>query len=133
MERQCDFDVVDDDVLGDSSTRVENGRLAMGPMRYRTIVLGPTHWMSDAAQRQLKTFQSAGGQVVRAENLDQIDAALAAIAPTVKLDPPSPDLRVVVRRWKGGGAGLRVQRRAERLSWLCFAGPGGKVARGRTG
>ena len=104
LRRQCDFDIVDDDVLSDPTTRVENGRLAIGPMRYRTIVVGPTQWMTEASKKRLETFQAAGGQVVRVDDLGQIDAAVAKIAPTVQLDPPSPDIRVLVRRWPGGGA-----------------------------
>ena len=50
FRRQCDYDVVDDDVLSDPNTRVEGGRLAVGPMRYRTIVVGPTQWMTDAVE-----------------------------------------------------------------------------------
>ena len=108
LRRQCDFDIVDDDVLADPTTRVDNGRLAIGPMRYRTIVVGPTQWMTDAAKKRLDAFKAAGGQVVRVDDLDQIDAAVAKIAPTVQLDPPSSDIRVLVRRWPGGGAAFLV-------------------------
>jgi hypothetical protein len=104
LRRQVDFDIVDDDVLPDPTTRVENGRLAIGPMRYRTIVVGPTQWMAEASKKQLDAFQAAGGQVVHVDDLAQIDAAVAKIGPTVQLDPPSPDIRVLVRRWPGGGA-----------------------------
>jgi hypothetical protein len=102
--RQCDFDLVDDDLLSAPSARVEDGRLLVGAIRYRTIVVGPTHWMTQAAQQRLKALEAAGGQVVRVDDLSQIDAALAKIPPTMRCDPPSPDLRVLVRRWPGGGA-----------------------------
>ncbi|MCX7426709.1 MAG: glycosyl hydrolase [Planctomycetia bacterium] len=102
--RQCDFDVVDDDVLSDPATRVESGRMAIGPMRYRTIVVGPTQWMAEASKKRLDEFQASGGQVVRVDDLAEIDAAAAKVAPTVQLDPPSPHIRVLVRRWPGGGA-----------------------------
>jgi hypothetical protein len=104
LRRQCDCDVVDDDVLSDPNTHVENGRLAIGPMRYRTIVVGPTQWMTETSKKRLDALLAAGGQVVRVDDLAQIDAAVAKIAPTVQLDPPSPDVRVLVRRWPGGGA-----------------------------
>jgi len=58
--RQCDFDLVDDDVLADPSTHVADGRLLVGHMRYRSIVVGPTHWMTAAARQRLAGFQAAG-------------------------------------------------------------------------
>jgi hypothetical protein len=108
LRHQCDFDIVDDDVLSDPTTNVQNGRLAIGPMRYRTIVVGPTQWMADASKKQLETFQAAGGHVVHVNDLAQIDAMVAKIPPTVRLDPPAPDIRVLARRWPGGGAAFLV-------------------------
>jgi hypothetical protein len=104
LQRQCDFDIVDDDVLSDPTTRMENGRLLIGPMRYRTIVVCPTQWMAETSKQRLHAFQAAGGQVVRVNDLSQIDATVAKITPTVQLDPPSPDVRVLLRRWSDGGA-----------------------------
>lgn len=104
LQRQCDFDVIDDDVLGDPSTVVKRGRLAIGRMRYRTIVVGPAERMTPAAKRCLEAFQAAGGQVVRVENFDRVDAALASVKPTVGLEPRATGLRALVRRWPGGGA-----------------------------
>jgi len=103
LSRQCDFDVVDDDVLSAPPARVEDGALMVGAMGYRTIVVGPANWMTQSAQDRLKALEAAGGQVIRIDDLSQIDAALAKIAPTIRCDPPSPDLRVLVRRWPGGG------------------------------
>ncbi len=97
--RQCDFDLVDDDVLSDPSTHVADGRLAVGAMRYRTIVVGPTHWMTPKAQANLEALEAAGGRVIHADDLDNIDAAVAGLAPTMQINPPFPDLRVAVRRW----------------------------------
>ncbi len=106
--RQCDFDLVDEDGLCDPSAHVADGRLVVGAMRYRTIVVGPTHWMTPKAQANLEALRAAGGQVIHADDLDKIDAAVARLKPTMQLDPPSPDLRVVVRRWPGGGAAFLV-------------------------
>jgi len=104
LRRQCDFDVVDDDVLSAQPARVEDGALVVGAMRYRTIVVGPTNWMTQVVQDRLKVLEAAGGQVIRIGDPSQIDAALAKIAPTIRCEPRSPDLRVLVRRWPGGGA-----------------------------
>jgi hypothetical protein len=104
LAHQCDFDIVDDDVLADPSTRLDGGRLAVGAMRYRTIVVGPTQWMNEAAKKRLEAFQAAGGQVIHATDLDRLDVAVAAVKPTVTLDPPSSGVRATSRRWPGGGA-----------------------------
>ncbi|NUQ66120.1 MAG: hypothetical protein HUU20_26965 [Pirellulales bacterium] len=104
LRRQCDFDIVDDDVLSAQSARVEDGALMVGAMGYRTIVVGPANCMPPVVQDRLQALEAAGGQVIRIDDLSQIDAALAKIAPTIGCDPPSPDLRVLVRRWPGGGA-----------------------------
>jgi hypothetical protein len=104
LQRQCDFDVVDDDVLCDPATRLENGCLAVGPMRYRTLVMGPTWRITDAAEKQLKAFEAGGGRIVRVEDADHIAEALGQVAPTVRCDPPSGGIRVALRRWPGGGA-----------------------------
>ena len=104
LQRQCDYDVIDDDILNDPATRVENGRLVLGAMSYRTIVVGPTQWMSDAAQQRLEAFETAGGEVIRINDVGQINTAIADIAPTVGLSVPSSGMRVVKRTWDGGGA-----------------------------
>ncbi|MDY0168540.1 MAG: glycosyl hydrolase [Thermoguttaceae bacterium] len=104
LRRQCDFDIVDDDVLSAQPARVEDGALMVGAMGYRTIVVGPAKWMPQVVQDRLKALEAAGGQVIRIDDPGQIDAALAKIAPTIRCEPPSPDLRVLVRRWPGGGA-----------------------------
>lgn len=104
LEQQCDYDMIDDDILGDPATRVENGRLMLGAMSYRTIVVGPTAWMTDAAKQRLAAFEAAGGQVVRINDVDQINTAIAAITPTIELSTASADIRVAERCWTGGGA-----------------------------
>lgn len=82
---RADFDVVDDDVLSARLTCVEDGALVAGAMRYRTIVVGPTKWITQVAQDRLKALEAAGGQVIRIADLSRIDAALAEIPPTISL------------------------------------------------
>jgi hypothetical protein len=104
LERQCDYDMIDDDILNDPASRVENGRLVLGAMSYRTIVVGPTGWMTPTATARLNAFQAAGGQVIRISNVNQINSAIAAITPTVQLSTASSNIRVAQRTWTGGGA-----------------------------
>jgi len=68
FDNRCDFDFVDDDVLSRDSTRVEDGRLAVGPMRYRTICVGRSRWMSKESKTRLAEFAAAGGQVLWVDN-----------------------------------------------------------------
>jgi len=112
LKRQCDFDVVDDDALSDLSGGPDGSRLAVGAMRYRTIVVGPTQWMSAAAKQRLAAFEKAGGKVIRATDLGRLDAAVADIKPTVAFAPPSADMRATMRRWHAGGA-----------AFICNEGP----------
>ena len=104
LSRQCDFDVIDDDRLCASATKIQDGKLCVGPMRYRTVVVGPTDWITAASRRRLTEFEAAGGRVVRVGELDRIVEAIARIQPTVVLSPPSAGIRVQKRRWRGGGA-----------------------------
>lgn len=103
LERQCDYDMIDDDILNDPATRVENGRLVLGAMSYRTIVVGPTSWMTATAQQRLNEFQAAGGQVIHINSLEQINSAIADISPTIELSVASSDIRAAKRSWAGGG------------------------------
>jgi hypothetical protein len=96
--------MIDDDILNDPSTQIVDGRLVLGAMSYRTIVVGPNQWMSNTAQQRLAAFESAGGQVVRIDSTGQIDTAIAQITPTIGLSVASSGIRVVQRRWDGGGA-----------------------------
>jgi hypothetical protein len=127
FRRQCDFDLLDDDVLSDPKTRVEGGRLAVGRMRYRTIVVGPTQWMTDKSKKRLDDFRAAGGRVVHADDLGQIDAAVATIVPTVRLDPPSSDIRVLRRRWPGGGAAFFFNEGQQSYQGTASIKPSGKL------
>ncbi|MFO1019833.1 MAG: glycosyl hydrolase [Planctomycetales bacterium] len=103
LERQCDFDVIDDDLLSSAETHVEGTNLAAGKMRYRTIVVGPTEFMADASRQKLREFERAGGRVIQMTAVQQAQTAVQGIPPTITLTPRTPDLRAAVRRWKGGG------------------------------
>ena len=63
LECQCDFDLIDDDVLERGSTKVGGGFLQVGPMRYRTIFVCRTRWMTEQSQRALRRFSEKGGRV----------------------------------------------------------------------
>jgi hypothetical protein len=45
LESQCDFDFIDDDILESDTTKVTNGELDVGPMKYTTICISRSRWM----------------------------------------------------------------------------------------
>jgi hypothetical protein len=103
LERQVDYDMVDDDILNDPATRTVNGQLVLGAMRYGTIVVGPTQWMSTTASQRLAAFEAGGGQVIRINGVGEINSAIAGIARTIDLSVASSGIRAAERRWDGGG------------------------------
>ncbi|MBX7165890.1 MAG: hypothetical protein K1X74_06025 [Pirellulales bacterium] len=102
--RQCDFDIIDDDVLADPATRIEHGAMVAGSMRYRSIVLGPTQWISKPARARLDAFRAAGGTIIRGDEAPELRQCVETIPQTIVLSPESQDLRVCLRRWPNGGA-----------------------------
>lgn len=104
LERQVDYDLIDDDILNDPATHIENGQLVLGSMRYKTIVVGPTEWMTDTAIQRLADFEAAGGEVIRIDNVGQINSAISGMTPTVELSVDSSGIRAAGRKWDGGGA-----------------------------
>ncbi len=117
LARQCDFDLIDDDAL--AAARFDGGSLAVGPMRYRTVVCGPSRWMHPAARERLRAFAAAGGAVLCLEHAPASTGVPPAeagafrvfpdlsglgreLAPTVVLSPATRTLRVAARRVRGG-------------------------------
>lgn len=103
FEHQCDFDVIDDDLLSDPQSHVANGRLHAKNMKYRTIVVGFTKHMSPRSHELLVELERTGGRVIQIDSLNEIADAISKITPTVELIPSSTDIRCQVRRWEQGG------------------------------
>ncbi len=104
FERQCDFDVVDDDWLARSN--LEGRALTAGAARYQTVVVGPNEWMTPAAAARLESLQRAGGRVIHVASAAEIPRQLAGVPRVVGLTPDAADIRVAVRRWAGGGMAM---------------------------
>ena len=115
MERQCPFDLIDDDML--SLGTVAGKEFKVGAMRYDTIVCGGVKWMHPQALRRLEKFAAAGGKVLcvnhapgsegiaaaGAEGLFRIGTATdvaQGVTPLVALTPPCRDVRVAARQLK---------------------------------
>ncbi len=88
LQRQCDFDFVDDDAL--VRARVAPGALIVGRMRYDTIVLPTSDWMEAPVRARLAAFVAAGGRVVDG-------SAVGTIRPVLEVTPASPALRACKR------------------------------------
>lgn len=114
LSRPCDFDVIDDDGICAPATTIRDGRLQVGPMRYRTLVVGPTEWMTEESRRRLAELEAAGGQVLRVDDLSRVEEMVGRLKPTLALQPPAPGIRVQVREWPGGGACFLFNEGAER-------------------
>jgi hypothetical protein len=88
LQMQCDFDFIDDDQL--SEAVIENGILKIGRMRYNTLVMPPSEWVTDNAAAAVNAFSRSGGRVVGPDTLSQV-------APLVRLTPASDSIRVCKR------------------------------------
>ncbi len=126
LENQCDFDLIDDDVLSDPNSRFENGMCCVGPMRYRRVVIGPCQWLRPQTADRLVEFVRSGGELVcldqlpgvemdggarlreklgacvRLVKVGVVEELLQEIPPLVELVSPSKSIRVTARCWLQG-------------------------------
>jgi hypothetical protein len=64
LGRQCGVDIIDDDLLSDPLTGIEDGELHAGAMHYSTILVGDVCWMAPESLEKLRAFADSGGQVL---------------------------------------------------------------------
>jgi hypothetical protein len=119
LARQCDFDLIDDDLLLDPAARVERGELVAGAMRYNTILCGDVSWMHPDALARLQALAAAGGTVLCVNHAPGTDGRpgptdppfctiatpdqLAGhVRPTAQLDPPAREVRAAARSLADG-------------------------------
>jgi hypothetical protein len=112
LARQRPFDLIDDDLL--SRGTVERNELAVGAMRYDTIVCGSVKWMHPQARRRLEEFATAGGKVLcvnhgpgcdgipvempsRSTKTGSAPEVAQCATPLITLTPPCRDVRVAAR------------------------------------
>lgn len=114
LAHQCDFDLMDDDLLAGPDARVEEGCLVLGAMRYDTVLCGNVCWMHPQSLKTLQRFAESGGRVLCVDHapgtggapgpnepalfrVGPLTETVAEVEPTVRLSPPSRDLRVCKR------------------------------------
>ena len=118
LAHQCDFDLIDDDALGNESVRIENGELAVGSMRYRTIVCGEVRWMHPKTVSRLQEFAAKGGTVFCANHIpgtngipgndqqlikvDSVEKIVSQLQPEVQIQPANRGIRTTARTVNGG-------------------------------
>ena len=119
LKRQCDFDLIDDDMLIDPVTYVEGGELVCGAMRYHTIVIGAVHWMHPDSIKRLSEFVKSGGKVYGLENppgsdgtpssndppfceVGNLQRIMERLTPTVSISPSNRDIRVKAQTTREG-------------------------------
>jgi hypothetical protein len=71
LERQCEFDIVDDDIL--QSWPAAEGWLMGKAVRYRTLVFGRTRWLSRPAAEKLAQWLKGPGLLVAADHLPGVE------------------------------------------------------------
>jgi len=119
LAHQVDFDLIDDDLLAAPTTRVENGRLVAGAMRYTAVYCGAVCWMHPAALARLRELVSGGGKVFCVGHAPGAEGTpggndppfclvgdpgelASQLAPTVYLRPATRDIRVAARAVDSG-------------------------------
>ncbi len=111
LENQCDFDLVDDDVLEEALT-LPGGKLQVGKMVYDTVCVGSQSWMTAASRERLSEFAAGGGKLLWVDNAEgsHPTGALAAdtgslhsfAKPLVTVTPECDKLRVCCRKLSNG-------------------------------
>ena len=145
LDRQCEYDLVDDDVLSAKATRIEHGALCVGPMRYRRIIIGPCEWLEGETVDRLSKFVLSGGKLLCLDRLpgtqmdggvrlrtvlgDGIDKVKVGtiedlapeVPPLAELKPPSALVRMTARRLDDGVLYLLVNEGKDRFEgWARF-------------
>jgi hypothetical protein len=111
----CAYDLIDDDML--AAATVADGTLAVGPMRYDTLLCGDVRWMAPESLKRLEAFALAGGHVVAVDHAPAtdgstgsaegpiikgaIDEILKQVKPSVQLSPATDEIRASLRSLSG--------------------------------
>jgi hypothetical protein len=69
LENLCDFDLIDDDILGSDSTRTIDGQLSAGPMNYEAICVSGNRYMPEKSISKLEQFINTGGKVLWVDDI----------------------------------------------------------------
>jgi len=126
LRRQCEFDLIDDDLLGGGDVDASAG-LRVGRMSYRWLVTGPSRWLADRGVATIARFVRAGGRLLCLGGIPEVamdggarmkqtlgplldrvavfadaDALARTLPQLVELAPPTDGIRVTGRRLSNG-------------------------------
>ncbi|HOO99897.1 MAG TPA: glycosyl hydrolase [Bacteroidales bacterium] len=108
LENQCDFDLIDDDILANEAVKIKNGKLKIGPMEYNSIFISRNEFMPAGSAEKIEKFIRTGGKVIWVDN-DKSKGTLPGaiftttedlsqhIEPVVHLTDPDRHIRVCKR------------------------------------
>ncbi len=99
LERQCDFDYIDDDIIRDG--RLENGRLIHGDAAYATVIIPDGSLLEDSARERLPELQAAGVKVISPDEVESLE-------PLLRFTPATCRLRVSKLDYGDGQVGYFV-------------------------
>jgi hypothetical protein len=113
LENQCDFDLIDDDVLESNITDIVNGQLVVGLMRYDVVCVSRNRYMSEGSISKLQRFTGAGGKVLWVDDSYDVQRPKgitkttisdlpSLLTPVIALKTPSSDIRVCKRELTDG-------------------------------
>ena len=71
----CDYDFVDDDQIA-AAELLDGGKMKIGAMEYRSIVLPTSKWLCDLAKAKCEAFKAAGGIVAYGVALSEVPRTL---------------------------------------------------------
>lgn len=91
FDNQVDFNYLEDWRLVEQA-RIADGRLLVGPMSYRLLIVDQDEPLPDAVAQRVKAFEAAGGMVRTCRSAATAEL-IAGLERDVRLDPPSSDLR----------------------------------------
>ena len=114
LAHQCDFDMIDDDLLEEAVTSAHDGCLHAGAMRYDTVYVSRTKHMSDGSREKLARFIGVGGRVYWVDNRNASEAPAGStsielddldwrqVEPLVDVRPANAGVRVCRRDLENG-------------------------------
>lgn len=113
LNNQCDYDLIDDDILESNSSSVTNGCLVVGEMHYSIICVSSNKYMSEASRSKLQQFINDGGKVIWVDDMNNyhnitgvINSTLSQLPshlkPTLELKSPNVNIRACKRELDNG-------------------------------
>ena len=99
LENQCDFDLVDDDIL--LRSKVRGGVLEAGKMKYKRVFVAQCRWLHEDSRKKLEELSRGGGEFHWMVH-DGFDGLENRLTPMVLVEPRNSWIRVCRRDTDNG-------------------------------